>query len=124
MKGGLVMSKLYEVMEAYSDVQSVCEVEMRCKKMIEETAKLLESSPEDGALKRMHEGAKSDLVTLEAFREELIAKFDDMYEKYLSDPEFVEEVEKTPVVPEEYKELLVALKAEVAARKGKELGAE
>ncbi len=110
------MSKLYELFESYNTVTSMCDLIRICKTTENDAVKALEKDPYSEELISIYYRAKCDREFLENFYGEMKDEYESLYAEVKNDKDFIEEVEKTTDVPEEYELILVALKSELGLK--------
>ena len=80
----------------------------------------MEKNPGSSDLGEIYESARADKERAETKLKGLKESFDKLMAQAKADPEFIQEIEKTTIVPERLKKAFVALKSEFKSQKGYE----
>lgn len=114
------MSKLIEMLETFNEIDFTCDCISICETTMSDASKALKRDSQSSELNTIFESASSDKVKLEKKLEGLKVRFNSLVEQAKADPAFLQEIEKTTIVPERLKKALGYLKAELSAPKGYE----
>ncbi len=114
------MSKLVEILEIYDEIEFNYNCIQFCDKAMEDASKALKKDPDSSELKAIYESARTDKDRISGKLKGLEEKFNTLFEQVKADPEFVQEIEKTTIVPERLKKAFSALKAELTSPKAAE----
>lgn len=114
------MTKIIEILELFNEIDFTCDCISICETTISDASKALKKDPQSSELNEIFESASSDKAKLDKKLETLKEKFNSLVEQLKADPEAIQEVEKTTMVPERLKKALNFLKMELTSPKGYE----
>ena len=110
------MTKVYELIEAYTAVSNTCELMKICKTTMNDAKRALEKEPDSQELKAIYDRAYMDYQFLASTYDEFKMYYEVLYGKYQRDPEFIAEVMNTSEVIEGYEEIFSAIKTDITQK--------
>ena len=114
------MSKLFEILEIFNEIDFTCDCIKICETTMSDATRALKKDEDSNELKAIYESARSDKERLTNKFEGLKEKFNSLLEQARGDEEFIQDLEKTTLVPERHKKAFMAIKAELTSSKGVE----
>ena len=114
------MSRLYGVFDAFNAVDTLEVLIKSCEETMNYAEKTLKTDKDSNELIAIYESAKQDKELLQDYYKRQKEDFDKLLEMAKNDKGFMDELEITTVVPEEYKKALTTLKSQLSQPQGYE----
>ena len=109
------MSKLFDILEIFNEIEFTSECINICETTISDATRALKRDAGSAELNAILQSATDDKKRLGDKFTALKEKFNKLIEQAKSDPEFIQEIEKTTIVPERLKKAFLAIKAELTS---------
>lgn len=114
------MSKLVEILEIFNEIEFTFSCIKICETTMADAKRAMEKDSDSNELKAIYESARADKDRAETKLKGLKESFDKFMSQAKADPEFIQEIEKTTIVPERLKKAFIAVKSKLTTQKGYE----
>ena len=109
------MSKLFDILEIFNEIDFTSDCINICETTIDDATRALKRDSGSSELNAILQSATDDKKRLTDKFNALKDKFNKLIDQAKADSEFIQELEKTTIVPERLKKAFLAIKAELTS---------